>query len=316
MGTSTFKVVVTDQVFPSVEVERELLSTIGASLEVADGTVEGVVQMGADADALLNTYLPIGAELLRGLPKLKIVARYGIGVDNVDVGAASAAGITVTNVPDYSVQEVAAHALALTLALLRRIPQANTLVREGVWSIDHLRPIRRISGLTFGLVGYGRIGRLLGDSIAALGARCIVFDPYLSAGPSTPPLVPLDELISASDIVSIHAPLTPETRGLFDAARLAQMRPGAVLVNTSRGPIVVLDDIVEALRRGHLGGAALDVFDAEPLDPARIADVPNLIVTPHMAYYSEQALEESQRKAATQVVKVLTGQAPDYPIHR
>ncbi len=161
------KVVVTDQVFPSVEIERRLLASIGADLVIADGTRDGVAELAADADGLLNTYLPLDADLLGRLHQLRVVARYGIGVDNVDVAAAARAGITVTNVPDYSVQEVAAHALAMILALSRHLPAADALVRSGGWGIETLRPIRRLSELTFGLVGYGRIARRLAASIAA-----------------------------------------------------------------------------------------------------------------------------------------------------
>ncbi len=311
-----FKVVVSDQVFPSVEIERSLLAEIGADLEVADGTIEGVVRLAGDADAILNTYLPMQAELIDQLGNCRIIARYGIGVDNVDLAAAERAGITVTNVPDYSVEEVAAHAVALILALIRKLPEADRLLRSGGWGISQLRPIRRISELTFGLVGYGRIARRAAETLAALGARIIVYDPFVTAAPGLPPLLPLDELVAASDVISIHAPLTEETRGLFDASMFDRMRPGSILVNTSRGPLVVLDDLIAALRSGHLAAAGLDVFEAEPLDPSRIADVPNLLATPHMAYYSEESLSESQRKAATQVIKVLTGGQPDYPVRR
>lgn len=314
MTEPRFKVVVTDQVFPSQAIESELLASIGAELQVADGTREGVVRLGLGADALLNTYLPVDAELISHLPRCRVIARYGIGVDNVDLVAARQAGIYVTNVPDYSVEEVAAHTLALILALVRRVAKADGLVRDGRWGIDGLRPIRRISHLTAGLLGYGRIARRVASALQFMGASIIVHDPYIEPSPDAPQLVSLDALLRRSDIVSIHAPLTPSTRGLVDARRLAQMRPGAVLVNTARGAIVDLDALLDVLRSGHLGGAGLDVFDAEPLDPARIGSVPNLLVTPHMAYYSEEALEESQRKAATQVIKVLSGAEPDYPV--
>lgn len=309
-----FKVVVTDQVFPSIAIEQEILAGIGAVLEVADGTRDGVLRVAADADALLNTYLPVDQAMLKSVPNCRIVARYGIGVDNVDVGAAAERGITVTNVPDYSVEEVAAHALALMLALLRRLPAADALVRSGGWGLDGLRPIRRLSTLTFGLVGYGRIARRVAASITALGGRILVADPFVTSVGDGAELVSLDDLFARSDVVSIHAPATPDTRGMCDAVRISRMRPGAILVNTSRGPLVVLDDVVAALREGRLGGAALDVFVPEPPDVASLADVPNLLLTPHMAYYSEESIEESQRKAATQVVKVLRGEPPDYPV--
>jgi D-3-phosphoglycerate dehydrogenase len=312
---SKYKVVVSDQVFPSVEVERALLAGIDADLTVANGGIEEVLATAEDADAILNTYLPWDADSIGRLKKCRIIARYGIGIDNVDLAAASGQGIVVTNVPDYSVEEVATHALALILASLRRLTLANGTVREGGWSIDRFRPIRRLSTLTVGLVGFGRIGRRIAAPLEALGAVIVCYDPYLTPTAEIQPLSTLDELLATSDIVSLHLPLTPETRGLIDDEAIGKMKPDAILINTSRGPLVQLDAVTRALREGRLGGAGLDVFDTEPLDPTRVEDVPNLIVTPHMAYYSEEALAESQRKAATQVIKVLTGEKPDYQVN-
>jgi len=308
----SFKVVVTDQVFPSTTIEESLLGEIGAHLEIADGSLADVLSRGADADALLNTYFPISASTVEALERCRVIARYGIGVDNIDIAAANVRGIVVTNVPDYSVEEVAAHAVAMMLALLRKLPAADRYVRSGGWSIDALRPIRRISSLTLGLVGFGRIGRQVAQIAASMGMAVLVHDPYVSP-PGLEP-VSLDELLSRSDVVSLHAPLTPETRGLIGAKQLQAMGEHAILINTSRGGLVVLEDLVEALRSGSIAGAGIDVFDQEPVSPNRVADVPGLLVTPHMAYYSEEALAESQRKAATQVAKVLTGQQPDYPV--
>ncbi|HLF61550.1 MAG TPA: C-terminal binding protein [Acidimicrobiia bacterium] len=312
---SKYKVVVSDQVFPSVEVERGLLAAIDAELSVATGGIEEVLATAEDADAILNTYLPWDAAAMARLRRCRIIARYGIGIDNVDLAAASSRGIVVTNVPDYSVEEVATHALALILALVRKLALADATVREGGWSIDRFRPIRRLSTLTVGLVGFGRIGRKIAAPLEALGARIVCYDPYLTAGDDLPPLLSLDELLATSDVVSLHLPLTPETRGLIDANAIGKMKAGAILINTSRGPLVQLDAVTEALREGRLGCAGLDVFDTEPLDPGRVEGVPNLMVTPHMAYYSEEALVESQFKAATQVVKVLTGEKPDYQVN-
>jgi D-3-phosphoglycerate dehydrogenase len=312
---SKYKVVVSDQVFPSVDVERGLLAEIDAELVVATGDVESVLVSASDADAILNTYLPWSAESIARLEKCKVIARYGIGFDNVDLDAAAEAGIVVTNVPDYSVEEVATHALALILASLRKVVVADDSVRSGTWSIDNFRPIRRLSKLTVGLVGYGRIARRIAAPLEALGADIIAHDPYLQPGPDLPPLLELETVLSRSDIVSLHLPLNDETRGIIGTDALARMKPGSILVNTSRGPLVDLDALCAALREGSIGAAGLDVFDVEPLDAARVADVPNLIVTPHMAYYSEEALAESQRKAATQVIKVLTGERPDYQVN-
>jgi len=310
-----YKVVVSDQVFPSVDVERGLLADIDAELVVASGDVDSVLGIASDADAILNTYLPWSAESIGRLTRCKIIARYGIGFDNVDLKAAAEAGIVVTNVPDYSVEEVATHALALILASLRKVVTADQSVRAGTWSIDNFRPIRRLSTLTVGLVGYGRIARRIAAPLGALGADIIAHDPYLQPGPDLPPLLELETVLSRSDIVSLHLPLTDETRGIIGTEALGRMKPGAILVNTSRGPLVDLDALGAALRNGTIGAAGLDVFDVEPLDASRVEGVPNLIVTPHMAYYSEEALAESQRKAATQVIKVLTGEKPDYQVN-
>ena len=309
-----FRVVVSDQVFPTVDLEREMLAEIDAELVVASGDVEAVLRAAADADAILNTYLPWSADSIGRLTKCKIIARYGIGIDNVDVEAASKHGIVVTNVPDYSVEEVAAHAAALMLTHLRKIHTADAVIRSGGWSIDNLRPLRRLSELTLGLVGFGRIARRLATIASALGMKVIVHDPYVSPGEAIPLLLPLDELLSTADVVSLHAPLLPQTRGMISKRELALMPSHALLINTSRGPLVVLEDLIAALRAGTIGAAGLDVFDVEPLDVTRIEGVPNLVVTPHMAYYSEEALRESQRKATTQVMKVLTGQQPDYRV--
>ena len=310
-----FTVVVTDQVFPSIETETQLLAAIGARIKVADGTAEGVARVGGDADALLNTYLPITDDLLGQLPACKIVARYGIGVDNVDLAAAARRGVVVTNVPDYSVEEVAVHTLGLLLALTRRLPEASALVRRGGWGLDGLRPIRRLSTQRAGLVGFGRIARRLAGYLSAIGCEVVVHDPFVQPGPGIPPLLPLPDLLRGCDVVSLHAPLTPQTRGLISAAELAMMKPGAVLINTARGGLVDVDAVIGALRAGQLRAAALDVLDAEPPAAGRLpADLPGLLVTPHMAYYSEESIAESQRKAVTQVIKVLTGGQPDYPV--
>jgi D-3-phosphoglycerate dehydrogenase len=309
-----FKVIVTDQVFPDVEIERRLLGEIDATLEVADGTLDDILAKGADADAVLTTYFPIDASTVAALKRCRIIARYGIGVDNIDIPAARAAGMEVTNVPDYCVEEVADHSLAMLLSLLRKLPEGDARLRKGEWGVKPLRPMARLSELTLGLVGYGKIARRLGAAASHLGMRVIVFDPYLSPGPDMPPLVTLEELLRSSDAVSLHCPLTPETRGIIGAAQLAMMPDHAVLVNTSRGPLIDLDDLLSALRAGTIRAAGLDVFDVEPIDPKRLEGVPGLLVTPHVAYYSEAAFRDSQTKAATQIIKVLSGQKPDYPV--
>ena len=226
-----FKVVVSDQIFPTVHVERQLLETIDAELAVADGPIEQVLETARDADAILNTYLAWDEPAISSLENCRIIARYGIGFDNVDLEAARRAGIVVTNVPDYSVEEVAVHALALILAAVRKVPWADARVREGAWAIDEFRPIRRLSEMIVGLLGFGRIGRRLAAALETFGVSIIVHDPFLSPGPDLPELVSLDELLARADIVSVHAPLTDATRGIIGVEAVSSMRPGAVLVN-------------------------------------------------------------------------------------
>lgn len=308
------RIVVTDQVFPDVDLERQVLAGIGGEVSVAVGDREEVLRAAAGADALLNTYLGIDADFIGRLAQCRVIARYGMGVDNVDLDTARAAGIVVTNVPDYAVEEVAAHTLALLLSLLRRLPEGGAHVRAGGWGIAPLRPVPRLSELTVGLVGYGRIARRLADSLRGLDMGVLVHDPFADIADRRVEAVGFDELLERADAVSLHAPLTPATRGLIGPEQLARMRPHAVLVNTSRGPLVRLDALLDALRTGVIRGAGLDVFDPEPPPAADFADVPGLLLSPHAAFYSEASIRESQRKAATQVRKVLEGQMPDYPV--
>jgi D-3-phosphoglycerate dehydrogenase / 2-oxoglutarate reductase len=313
---STHTVVLTDQVFPTVDIERQLLGEIDAELVVASGTKREVAELARDADALLNTYFAIDRPFIDQLTRCKVIARYGIGIDNIDVRAAVRAGIVVTNVPDYCVEEVAAHTVALLLGLLRKIDRANTAVRDGRWGTASVQPIHRLTEVTIGLIGYGRIARRVGEVMRVLGCHVIAHDPYLETAVDGVQLVSLDELLASADAVSLHAPLTPLTHELIGHDALAAMQPHAVLVNTSRGGLVSLDALTEALRDGEIGAAALDVLPTEPPNTSDIAGVPNLVVTPHMAFYSEEALAESQRKAARQVIRVLSGEAPDYPVAR
>jgi D-3-phosphoglycerate dehydrogenase len=312
--SGSYKVVVTDPVFPDVDHERDMLASIGADLVVADGTRAGALAAARDADALLNTYLPLDADFFAGLERCRIVARYGIGVDNVDLAAAVSRGITVTNVPDYCVEEVALHAATLVFALVRKLPQSQACYAGGEWGVDGIRPVRRLSTLTVGLLGYGRIARATAAFLRASGATLIAHDPVITTTDDGTELVDLETLLRRSDVLSLHAPLTPDTRGIIDAAALAAMPAGGFLVNTSRGPLVVMADLMSALRSGHLAGAGLDVFEVEPPDVTAIGDVPGLIATPHTAFYSEAALRESQTKATTQIIRVLSGQAPDYAV--
>ena len=288
------KVVITDMVGPTMEPERRVLGDL-ADLVVAPG-VSGpeILAAAADADAILNTYAKLPGEVLRGLPRCRIVARYGIGVDTVEILAATELGILVTNVPDYCIDEVSDHALALILALTRKVLVCTAAVRAGTWVVKTAMPIQRHRGRTLGLVGFGKIPRALAPKAQALGLAVIAADPYVSPDAAAPlgvRMVDFPTLLRESDVVSIHAPLTDETRGLFGDREFGQMKPGAILVNTSRGPLVQQAALVRALESGRLAGAGLDVLEAEP--PSRenpLLGMPNVALTPHIAFYSEQSL--------------------------
>lgn len=314
----TAKVVLTDQVFPDTTTEEQILTAAGAELtKLQDASPESIREAAADADALITTYAAIDAETIASFGNCKVIARYGIGVDNIDLEAAKNAGIAVTNVPDYCVEEVADHTMALILALARKLVPGHASLLEGGWGITAVRPLHRIRGRRLGLVGYGNIGRAVAERATAFGMKVSVYDPYLGAdraGALVNLEADLDEMLAASDVVSIHAPLTDSTRGLFNTSRIAAMKAGTILVNTSRGPIVRLTAVLDALRSGHLSGAGLDVFEQEPPDAALLEGVPNLIATPHAAFYSEEAIRESQIKAATCVTAVLKGDEPAYRV--
>ena len=218
----------------------------------------------------------------------------------------------MTNVPDYCVEEVATHTLACFLCLQRNILGADHYVRGGGWSIQGLRPLRRLSTLTIGVIGLGRIGQMVAATLESMGCSVVAHDPYASYEEGGPELLTIEEVLRSADALLLHSPLTKETEGMIGSKQLEMMKRESVIVNTSRGGLIVLNDLLDALRSGRIAGAALDVFDVEPVEPRLIDGVPNLIVTPHLAYYSVEAIEESQRKATEQVIAVLTGRQPDY----
>jgi D-3-phosphoglycerate dehydrogenase len=314
-------VAVTDHVFPHLDLERTLLAEAGHELrfERNAASVDEVRDAVAGADAILNCYAPMPAEVIRGLDRCVVIARYGIGLDTVDLDRASAQGILVTNVPDYCIDEVSDHALALILSLARGVTLLDRKVRAGSWTPTDARPLHRQRGRTLGLVGFGRIARALAAKAASLGYRVVTTDPFVpeeavrQAG--VEPMT-LEELLAEADVVSIHAPLTAESTHLIGVEELALMKPGAILVNTSRGPLVDLDALRAALVEGRLGGAGLDVLEVEPPaadDPLLHRD--DVIVTPHAAFYSEESLRELQRKAVEQVIEALAGRTPPYAVN-
>jgi D-3-phosphoglycerate dehydrogenase len=310
------RVLITDYDYEDVEIERRILE--GAGLEVVAAqcrTEEDVVEAGRGASALLTQYAPITARVMDELPELHMVGRYGVGYDVVDVDAARERGVWVANVPDYGTEEVASHALSMALALLRHLPLYDRGVREGRWHPHSTGPLHRLKNLTLGVVGVGRIGGTFARRAAPWFGRTLGCDPYLDAWPEGVEPASLEEVFSESLLVSLHAPLTEETRGLVDRRLLERMPEGSYLVNTARGGMVVIDDLLWALEEGPLAGAALDVLPHEP-PPADHPLLSNqhVILTPHAAYYSLEAEEEARTKAARNVVAWATEGRPLYPV--
>jgi D-3-phosphoglycerate dehydrogenase len=313
------QIAVFDSVFPNLNPAREVLSKVGAEIHLAkEATPEAIMEVARNADGVLVTYAKVTAEIIRQMPRCRIISRFGIGVDNVDIPAATAAGIVVTKVPDYCLDEVSDHAMALLLAVVRKIPFANARTQTGRWEMPAVVPIHRLRGRVLGLVGFGRIPQLVAPKAKSFGMRVVTYDPYIPAevfkreGVES---VSFDELVKISDYISIHAPLMPETHHLFSAEVFAKMKPTAYVVNTARGPIVDEAALAAALDKGQLAGAALDVMEKEPPTGSPLLGRDNVIVTPHTSFYSEESLVELQTKAAEEVVRVLSGQAPRNPVN-
>jgi D-3-phosphoglycerate dehydrogenase len=312
-------IAVADSPFPSLDPARAALRRIDPELRMAkSASADDILEVARDADAVLVTYAKLPGELLQELKRCKAIGRFGLGVDNIDIPAAARLGIVVTYVPDYCLREVSDHAMALLLALARKIPFSNRLVQSGRWEVPPIVPLRRLEGQVLGLIGFGNIPQTLAPKAKAFGFKIITHDPYVAPEVTTALGVEntsFEDLLARSDFVSVHAPLLPATRGLINAAAFARMKKGAYLVNTARGPLVDEAALVAALDSGHLGGAALDVVAVEPLpQDSPLLGRDNVIVTPHTAFYSVEALEELQTKCASDVARVLCGEKPVYPV--
>lgn len=312
-------VAVADSVFPNLNPAREVLSRVSAELLMAEKpTAEAIMRVAQDADALLVTYAKVTAEMIGQMKRCRIIARFGIGVDNIDIAAATNAGIVVTRVPDYCIDEVSDHTMALLLALARKIPLANSRTHAGHWEMPAVVPIYRLRGSILGLVGFGRIPQLVAPKARAFGLKVISYDPFVSEETMncfSVATVDFAGLVRTSDYISIHAPLVPETNRLFNADVFSKMKPTAYLINTARGPIVEEKALAEALDRGNLAGAALDVLSQEPPSGSPLLGRDNVILTPHMSFYSAESLVDLQSKAAEEVVLVLSGKPPRNPLN-
>ena len=308
------RVVITDYVWESLDVEHEILGALAdiVALQVTDP--EAFFPAAHDCEALLNTYGgPITAAVMARMPRCKIIARYGIGVDTIDLDAATEAGIIVTNNPTYCIEEVAEHTLAMLLACARKIAFYDRRVRRGDWAVPPGKPLFRLAGATVGLIGFGNIARRVAAGAAGLAMRVLYADPFVAAGQFDAPgeKVEFEALLEASDYLCVHAPLTAQTLGMLNAGAFAKMKRTAFVVNCSRGPIVDTDALVQALDDGQIAGCALDPTDPEPL-PAdhALRGRENVIVNPHVAWYSEQAMAGLQRGAPNEVRRVLEGVWP------
>jgi D-3-phosphoglycerate dehydrogenase / 2-oxoglutarate reductase len=310
----TRKVVITDYVWETVDIERQILRDVAEILPLKVRDVSGFLPQAADSDALLNTYVgPITAEVMAAMPKCMIIARYGIGVDTIDLAAATAAGIIVTNNPTYCIREVAEHTMALLLACCRKVPFYDRLTRSGRWEVPPGKPIFRLEGSTLGLVGFGNIAREVAQRAHAFGMRVLYADPAVAQQQVPEPgiKVELRELLREADFVSLHTPLTTQTRGLIDDAALALMKPTSYLINCARGAVVDTAALARALDSKRIAGCALDTTDPEPLpDSHALRARENVLLSPHVAWYSEQAMEGLQRGAPAEVRRVLRGEWP------
>jgi D-3-phosphoglycerate dehydrogenase len=315
------RVLYADHDYTDIELERKVFTDAGIELFAAQcKTEDDVVAAAAGCVGILSQYAPVGEKAVAALPQLGIVSRIGAGYDNIDTAACERHGVWVANSPDYGIGEVATHALALALALVRNVVAYHGDIRAGRWHYLSAGPLRRAGEMTLGIIGLGRIGKRMAHVSRNLFKRVAAFDPYLIDGdfPAyVERLQSLDALLAASDVVSIHTPLTAETRGMINAEALARARRGSYLVNTARGPIVEIGDLLAALDSGILAGAGLDVLPVEPLpagDP--LLGHPKVILTPHAAFFSEESMVDLRRKAARNIVTWLATGRPDYVVVR
>ena len=310
------KVLFTDRVWGDASVETRIVEAAGHTLidtNLGRPTAEEVVALVAAErpDALLVCFAPIPAEVL-DVADLKIIARTGIGVDNAPVEAARARGVPVTNVPDYCVEEVSDHAVALALALLRHIPDLNALTQSGAWQ-PSAASFTRFRHLAAAVIGCGRIGTATARKFAGLGMRIVGHDPFLDAHDDIE-MMDLKSLAATADIISLHTPLFEGTRHLVSDSFLSRIKPAAIVVNTARGPLIDTDALVRALDAGRIGGAALDTVEGEPAVPEALTGRDNVILTPHVGFSSVQSLEELRRRTAEEVVRALDGKPLLHPV--
>lgn len=299
----------------SINMERLVAEAAGVPLTLATcRTEEDVIAAARDATAIILQYAPITARVMDALPKLRVVGRYGVGVDTIDVRAASERGIAVCNVPDYGTEDVSDHAVALIADASRGVTAFDRAIRAGQYSIESQRPLHRFNARRVGVIGAGLIGRATARKARGLGFDVVAADPTFAVGDIVEgtPIVSLDDLLREADVVSLHVPLIAATRHLINAAALAKMKPSAILVNTCRGGVVDTDALVDALERRSIRAAALDVFEEEPIGASHpLAQSPHTVLTPHVAWYSEESFLELKERVTKNVIAALRGELID-----
>jgi D-3-phosphoglycerate dehydrogenase len=310
---SQYKVLLTDYAWPDLQIEHEVLASYGAELVVApDRDLETLAKLAGDVDAIVTNWADVPARLIDAAGKCRIIARLGIGLDNIDVRRATERGIPVTNVPDYCLTEVAEHTLAVLLALARKIGVYHANARAGRYDLAAGFPLRRIDGQTLGIIGLGKIGRRVAEKAQAFGLKVIAFNRSRPEPPTGVSWAEIESLLGQSDYVSLHVPLSAETRHMIAAAQLALTKPTAFLINTARGGLVDHAALAAALQNDQIAGAALDVQEREPPDLSQPPyNDPRVIVTPHAAFYSEESVAELRRRVAHQVGQRLMGKRPE-----
>jgi D-3-phosphoglycerate dehydrogenase len=313
-------VVVLDEGYGDTKIEQAVLQSYGARVveRPCHGDAVEVRRAVAGANAVLVRESPVDAEAIANMPECRAIVRYGVGVDNIDRAFAASRGIYVANVPDYGVEEVSDHALALLFAVARRVVSRDRAVRDGAWNVARTEPMHRLAGGTLGLIGYGRIGHAFHRKARALGyARTLVYDPYLREPPEGIELVDVDHLCREADVVSLHAPLTENSHHILDNDRLSLMKPTAIVVNTSRGGLIDTTALQRALASGRIFGAGLDVFEQEPpgADHPLFA-LPNVVLSDHTGWYSEESVRDLRRKAAEEIARVFSGEEPRNWVNR
>jgi D-3-phosphoglycerate dehydrogenase len=318
MGQHPSQVVITDCDHGSIEEEKEEFDRTGAELMLAQVQEEkDLIRACREADGLLNQYALLTRRVLENLPKCKVISRYGVGVDSVDLKAATDLGIIVANVPDYCVDEVANQTLSMILTLIRKTALFDQKVKSGHWDFRLGMPIHRTRGMTLGLIGCGKIGLEVAKRISVFGVRVIAFDPYLEKAPEGIELKDFDTVLKESNFISIHCPLNDSTRHLIGGSAFRKMERKPIIVNTSRGPIIDEKALVQALKEGLVSGAGLDVLEKEPPDPQHpLLKMDNVILSPHMGFYSEESIRELKQRTARNVSDVLSGKWPSSAVNR